>query len=180
MSRLPVPDFDEIQEEAQKFSLILKDKDDLSCVLIATALLEQALGALLERFFISGTTTARDILDPTRNGFLSDLIKRSQLCYCLGLITKRVYSNLLVIAGIRNRFAHSHLPMDFSDMIVIGNTRKLILSDFVKSYWRISEDSTPRYIFSSCALAIVATVSVVGDHSTHRPKPVGTDMVWNS
>jgi DNA-binding MltR family transcriptional regulator len=40
------------------------------------------------------------------------------LAYCLGLINKAVYQDIIRVAEIRNMFAHKHLALDFGDNTV--------------------------------------------------------------
>jgi len=61
------------------------------------------------------------------------------LAYCLGLITKDHYQDLCAIAAIRNRFAHSHLQLDFLDLGIRATCDEL-------HEWRIvlaGEDEVP-------------------------------------
>lgn len=50
---------------------------------------------------------------------------RSDTCYCLGLVDKRLYQDLLVIAEIRNQFAHHHLALSFAVPEVVQQCEKL-------------------------------------------------------
>ncbi|MBW7907072.1 MAG: hypothetical protein LC135_12000 [Phycisphaerae bacterium] len=89
----------------------LRDERDLSCVLLSASFLDRCLENLLEAYLAASSTTEK-LLDP-RGGFLGSFAARSDACYCLGLVSKRFYQNLLTIATLRNTFAHSHLDLSF-------------------------------------------------------------------
>jgi DNA-binding MltR family transcriptional regulator len=91
----------------------LNDQSDLVCVIVATSFLNDALGALLHQFFIDSNT--RDsILKPDR-GTLGSLRAKSDVAYCLGLISKGYQANLVAIGELRNLFAHTSNQCKFTD-----------------------------------------------------------------
>ena len=49
-----------------------------------------------------------------RSGALGSFAARSDVCYSLGLISKGIYQDLLVLGELRNQFAHHHHMLDFS------------------------------------------------------------------
>lgn len=98
------------------FNAILAE-DPVPCALICAAYIDNCLKGLLERaFWASGTAqnsnTAKQILG--MNGFLGPTLNRAKLAYCLSLIKTRTLENIEAIARIRNEFAHSPAPIDFS------------------------------------------------------------------
>jgi DNA-binding MltR family transcriptional regulator len=102
-----------LSEELQKIYDILNEESDFTCVLIGASYLAELLASYIEVIFIKGDTSKK-ILDPQR-GALGGFATRADLAYCLNLINKNVYQDLIRVAEIRNLFAHKHLALDFGD-----------------------------------------------------------------
>lgn len=135
---------EQLSKEGKQFYEALGGESTLACVLIGAAALEQGLISLLARFFIEGQTSEKFL---SEGGALGDFKKCADAAYCLGLIPKELYQNLCWVGEIRNLFAHSHLPIDFTDSAVVQLCNKLILSALPKG---IFDDyvKTPRNRFS--------------------------------
>ncbi len=104
----------------------LNEGTDLACALICGAYIENATGSLLEKNLIDDPLVngPNGILNgPT--GILSSASGRADLCFCLGLIDEIVHKNLKSIAKVRNWFAHSPTPIDFTDVHVKSECEKL-------------------------------------------------------
>jgi DNA-binding MltR family transcriptional regulator len=97
---------------------VLNGEDDLACVVIGAAFLDNALATLLAKKLRKSDTTDK-LLDPAR-GALGSFAARADLAYCLGLVSKEHYKDLCSVAEIRNRFAHNHLKLAFGDSEVRG------------------------------------------------------------
>ena len=93
--------FDEFQNET-----------DRGAALLGAAFADAVLETTLRAFFVDDEEQADFLLNVTQplGGFGS----RIRLAYCLGLITKSQFSDLLNIAKIRNEFAHRIHSLDFS------------------------------------------------------------------
>ena len=86
--------FEELSERKSKhFFDAINNEDPLACVLVSVSFIEQCLRSLLELHFID-TKTARGMLDPDKDGYLTDLMKRARLAYALGLIPEKAYASL--------------------------------------------------------------------------------------
>ena len=96
----------------------------MPAVLICAAFIEHCLADVLREFLIEGHT-ADALLKPDR-GLLGSLSTRNQMAYCLGLIEKRVFQNIMTIGEIRNQFAHSPTPLDFDVPAIVELCNKLI------------------------------------------------------
>lgn len=94
----------------------LNEGSDLTCVLIGTSYLAELLASALKESFI-GDSVSEKLLDPQR-GAIGGFATRADLAYCLGLISKTAYQDLIKVAEIRNMFAHKHLALDFGDISV--------------------------------------------------------------
>jgi DNA-binding MltR family transcriptional regulator len=110
--------FEELSEDTQQVLNILNQESDLACVLIGASYLAELLASTLKVAFIE-TRISQKILNP-QNGAIGGFVTRADLAYCLGLIKKKAYNDLLKIAEIRNLFAHKHLKLDFGE----ANVRK--------------------------------------------------------
>lgn len=107
---------EELSEDTRKVYDILNDESDLACVLIGTSYLSELLASIIELSFIE-TSVSEKLLDPQR-GAVGGFATRADFAYCLGLINKNVYQDLIRVAEIRNMFAHKHLALDFGDSTI--------------------------------------------------------------
>lgn len=122
---------EDLSKDTQKVFDVLNDESDLACVLIGTSYLAELLASTLKAVF-SSESVATKILDPQR-GPIGGFATRTDLAYCLGLISKPVYQDLGRIAEIRNQFAHKHIALDFGDSKVQVSCNKL-------QAWRFLEE----------------------------------------
>jgi len=89
--------------------------EDRATVLIAGALLDQALeAAILTHFVNLNKNEKRDIFSGEVNGPLSSFAHKIRISYALGIIGKNAKEDLNVIKAIRNAFAHAFDHVDFS------------------------------------------------------------------
>ncbi|HLE62783.1 MAG TPA: MltR family transcriptional regulator [Pyrinomonadaceae bacterium] len=123
MTRRSLVPVEGLSKDGQSVYDVLNGEPDLSAVLVAASYIDACLGALLEGFFLK-SSVATKMLD-AKGGSLGSFNSRSDACYCLGLINKRLYQDLLVIAEIRNQFAHHHLALSFAVPEVAEQCEKL-------------------------------------------------------
>lgn len=109
----PIPEIETLSEESKHLYDVLNNESDLGCVLIVASYIDHALASLLKRHFIE--SRAVDKLLESPRGSISSFASRCDLAYCLGLIPKSFYQNLETLGKIRNRFAHSYLPLGLAD-----------------------------------------------------------------
>jgi hypothetical protein len=107
---------EELSPQTHKLCDVINEEPDLPCALICASFLDECLASLLRKALVQ-SRTAEKMLD-VRGGILGEFSARSGMAYSLGLITKGMYQNLMIIAEIRNLFAHSHLMMTFGDPLV--------------------------------------------------------------
>ena len=110
--RRPIPT-ENLAEDTRRLMDVLNDEPDLACVVIAAAFLDTTLSNLLETKFRQSSVSER-LLAP--NGALGTFGARTDLAYALELISKAQHEDLRLLARIRNRFAHSHLLLTFTDV----------------------------------------------------------------
>jgi DNA-binding MltR family transcriptional regulator len=123
MNRRGVMPADSLSSDTQRFFDVLNDESDHSAIIVGVAYLDACLGAMLQRFLIHSTTSAK-LLDP-RGGALGTFSARSDVCYALGLISKVMLQDLLVLAELRNQCAHHHLLQSFADSRIADECKKL-------------------------------------------------------
>lgn len=121
---------EELSEDTEKVFAVLNEESDLVCVLIGTSYLDELLASILRAKLIESSITDK-LLSP--RGPIGSFAARADLAYSLALINKSVYSDLIKIAEIRNRFAHRHLALDFGDAEVRSDCEEL-------QAWRFLED----------------------------------------
>lgn len=106
----------ELSEDSYEVYHILDDESDLACVLIGTSYLGELLATALKNSFIKSKVSER-ILHPN-TGILGGFAARADIAYCIDIIDKNNYQDLLKIAEIRNQFAHKHHIVDFNNNII--------------------------------------------------------------
>ena len=111
----------------------IKNESPVPSVLMVGARIEGALGLLLEKYLISGSTSEKMLYG--QNGTLSTFIARADMCYCLSLIPKDVYEQIVLIGTIRNAFAHSPTPLDFDDTEIAKHWAKLKFPESSMGEW---------------------------------------------
>lgn len=111
MTKRAILPIEALSADTQKFYDVLNNEPDFSVVVVSCAYLDACLGAILEKHLIQSGVSAK-LLD-VRSGALGSFSARSDIYYALGLISKRIYQDLLVLAGLRNQFAHHHIMLDF-------------------------------------------------------------------
>ena len=107
---------EELSGDTQKVYHALNEESDLACVLIGTSYLAELLASTLKVSFIE-TSVSEKILDPQR-GAVGGFVTRADIAYCLRLIDKSAYQDIIKLAEIRNLFAHKHVALDFGDATI--------------------------------------------------------------
>lgn len=147
----------------------------MPCAVIAAAYLEHALAAMLRAFLINGGTF--DSLTKGNNAALGTFAARTQLLYCLGLISDVCRGNLLLIGDIRNDFAHGIDGITFSS--VSEKCMKLVLPAYPKIHFtqapEKAEQYTPRDRFV-CTCANTYVVLMIYATTLERQKPLKWDV----
>lgn len=108
---------EELDSKIQEFFSIVNDADDLTCVLLSVNYLDELLRTILNTRLKESKVT-ENILNPS-SGFLGTFSARIDMTYCLGMLDKKVYNDLRVIAQIRNIFAHSFESISFDSPEVV-------------------------------------------------------------
>jgi DNA-binding MltR family transcriptional regulator len=92
-----------------------------AAVIVSGALLDALLRDLIASFLIDEPTVVDDLLgtDNKSETPLSSFSARIKTAYCLGLISKSRYQDLMLIKKIRNKFAHKLHGYSFESKEVV-------------------------------------------------------------
>ena len=91
----------------------MRDESPLKCALVGAAFVEKRLGNLLRAAFVDDASVLERLFGP--RGVVETSGAQNDIAMALGLISESIHWNIVRIQKIRNRFAHTHLEMDFSD-----------------------------------------------------------------
>lgn len=107
---------------------LLATGSDRACVIVATAFLDDLLGALLKHHFLASPTKVDELFD--NSGPLGTFNAKIGLAFRLGLLSCEEYKLLHTIRKIRNDFAHSSCTSSFGSTDSVKDlTNKLQISD---------------------------------------------------
>ena len=137
---MEILDLKNLSEETTRFLEILNSGTDLACVLIGTNFLDVCLHDMLSLSLKKGETT-NQILNHNK-GFIGSFRNRSDLCYCMDLIDKKIYQDLIKISEIRNEVAHSHIVSVFQKERISKRCNEL-------NYWKIFYSDFSKRLFES-------------------------------
>lgn len=112
------PNVETLVADMKQLFNVISTAPDLAVALVATSYLDAALAGLLEHKFVD-SQASRELLGT--DGALGSFGSRCQVVRALGLVTEVTYRDLQKLGAVRNRIAHTHLALDFSD----GDIRKL-------------------------------------------------------
>lgn len=136
--------YDELQGESERAAAV-----------IGGAMLDYSVSKLLLAFLIDDPSEVESLLED--HGPISSFNAKIRLAYCLGLITRNQREDLLVIAKIRNHFAHKLHDASFS------NPEIVIACDKLRSYERFlasRSNTPPRKLFQTAIGVLIYAFSV--------------------
>lgn len=133
-----------------------RKESERASVIIAAAMIDDAIGERL-KLFLTPCATSQDSLFDGSNALLGTFSARIEFAYRLGLITARLSRDINIIRKIRNDFAHKLTGCDYSDEKVKSRIRELRLSFHpILSYKSVDPDSTSdRETLERCAAVII-------------------------
>ena len=137
---MTILDLDELPKEIKDFHEVLNKETDLACVLIGTNFLDVSLHDILSLYLKKGKTVKKILNHNT--GFLGTFQSRSELCYCLNLIDKKIFQDLSKISEIRNEVAHSHILKVFQSKKISEKCDEL-------NHWKFLNSGFIRELFAS-------------------------------
>ncbi len=144
----------EAQEEMHNFLELrvrLSAESDRGCALTAAAYLDESLATLLRNRLVQDKGNIDALIDPGRP--LSAFSTRIRIAYAIGLISKDCMKDLDSIREIRNKFAHLHGPVSFSDQSIAHRCRNL------RNTAKAHVADHPRALFLNAMTLIHAAIS---------------------
>jgi len=100
----------------------LASENERACAIVGAAMLDEALRQRLTNFLLEDEPIVEDLFE---QGPLHDLFARTEMAYCLGLISKVHRDDLHAIRKVRNIFAHRLHNASFADPEVVGWCNRL-------------------------------------------------------
>jgi DNA-binding MltR family transcriptional regulator len=143
MTKPKAKTLEEVRGKYERLFDALNHNSDLVCGIVATSYINDALGALLHGFFIE-STTADALLIPDR-GVLGSIRAKSEIAYCVGLISSPFLTNLIIVSEIRNKFAHSFEEITFQEPEIVGLCDKLVCPGRVVSATTDPDPDTEKF-----------------------------------
>jgi len=139
---------DEYIREGVSFGEQLIHETDRGAALVALAFLDEMLRRLSEAKMLDRKIARKLLKYP---GPLSTVAPRTDVAYSLGWIGPKTYYDLVTIREIRNKFAHAHEPLTFTDAAIEALCAKLRLGNVTVA----SSLSEPRQRFMWASAQIV-------------------------
>jgi DNA-binding MltR family transcriptional regulator len=112
-----------LSADTQALYDVVNKEPDFSVVIVSCAYVDACLASILEKHLLQSAVSSK-LLD-ARGGALGTFSARSDACYALGFVSKRIYQDLVVLAELRNEIAHHHLMLGFSAPNVAKACRSL-------------------------------------------------------
>ena len=141
----------------------LKNRGDQAAVIMGAAYLEHGLELLLRFVFRQELTKEEStrIFDGAQGGILGTFSAKIRVAYAIKLLHRNHYKILMLINDIRNVFAHSLHPIDFSNPLVIEDCQKLAsLSDPLAQALALEPFSTESAIDIYCKMVFALYISM--------------------
>jgi DNA-binding MltR family transcriptional regulator len=155
MKKRKLPTSNEEREaRKEKFFAAFQVESDRGCVLVATAVLDELIEAVLRKAMSSEEDVVKRGIQPlfSTAGPLGSFWAKIQLLYAFGYLTKQSYDDLQIIREIRNYFAHHYGSADFDDPEIINLCERLKAADLaVQAFAKKDSDLAPSREHSSAA-----------------------------
>jgi DNA-binding MltR family transcriptional regulator len=151
---------EEIDAHSQKFFSLMNEGDDLSCVLLGVNFLDETLRTIISSTLIK-SKVSENILNPSQ-GFLGNFSARADMTYCLGIIDKKIYTDLRIIAEIRNIFAHSFDSVTFDSPNIVALLDKLQWHDSFQPKVKFEDYPPGALKYSQNRYKFTDTVGILG------------------
>jgi hypothetical protein len=159
------------KEEMDKILRTLNRSGDKAAALLGAAYLESELEQLLSAFFRPlGKEDRNRMFSPQQRGVLSTFDAKIRVAYAAKLLHVNAYHALLLIAGIRNVFAHSLHDVDFKHPLVVHDCQRLAaISANLGDSAKIAPDSPAIDIYSGIVRTLYVSLYLqIEDLTTGR------------
>jgi len=134
----------EIIKIVAKFQQELKKGTDRDCTLVAASFLESELERVLKSKLVGDAAFKYELFD--LEGPLGDFSSKISMCYALGVISKKIMDNLIIIASLKNVFEQDYKVTSFDSNEI--TERIYCLNATLYSKYEVS----PRQFFGNAAL----------------------------
>lgn len=152
------PSLEELKTASLTILEQFEDKGDRQTVIIAVAYLDDALGKLLEAFFVDDKDGVRALP--------KSLWARCSLAYAVGLISPLMLKDMGDLKDVRNRFAHQWQHLRFWTDDIAEKCRNLHHGQLASG--GTSED--PRQRFVGTVALLVSHLIREAEKVKHRPQ----------
>ncbi len=122
MPKRQIAVLEDLSAEGRHIYNEMSSASDMTTVVLGASFLDASIGAMLHRSLRKGQTAEKLISD---RGPIGSFSARADLAYCIGLISKPMYQDLILVAEMRNEFAHEHQLRTFSTPSVVQRCTKL-------------------------------------------------------
>jgi len=133
----------------------LGQETDRGAALVGAAFLENLLGGLLEEFMLDDPKHSKLLLEGPLAPF-GTLYSRTIAAYSLGLISNDELNDLSMIREVRNTFAHSSKPIEFSSSELKPKLDNLLIPHLVPEDVLDTSELSPRQLFVN-AVSMIST-----------------------
>jgi DNA-binding MltR family transcriptional regulator len=131
----------------------LRDQNDISTAIVASAIAEASLERLItERFKSKSKSLIGQIF--LNRGPLSDFHGKILLAEAFGLITRNMAEELHSIKAIRNAFAHAKIPIDFDNEIIAREIASLRMMPAMRA---VDSDKREKFKMTNKACFLLTT-----------------------
>jgi DNA-binding MltR family transcriptional regulator len=126
--------------EITEFRIGLAAESDRASGLMSAAFLEDYLSRLIGSFMVDDKKVKHDIF--SHNGPLGTFSSKIDMAFMLGLISNNTKRDLHLLRKIRNEFAHSAKPLEFTNSAINSRCGELSCAE------HIPKTATPRTLFN--------------------------------
>lgn len=138
--------------EILEFRIALQVESDRATALMAAAFLEDYLSKLISCFMVKNSTVNREIF--SHNGPLGTFSAKIDMAYMLALISPAVRKDLHLLRKIRNEFAHTAKPLEFTEHRIKSRCEEL------KCTGLAPKEDNPRTKFNRAMMTIAQDISL--------------------
>jgi hypothetical protein len=162
---------------------MLSPDEAVKCIVVGASFIDSQLDQLFANALIEGETATRLL---GFRGMLDELMNKADLAYCLGFITKTCYSNIKLIAEIRNKAAHDFRHSTFLTDLISTKCEQLKLpagrlAAVLDSLWPVDMPflpDNPGHKYRKVALAVFIDLAALTKTQTRAERLTGERDLW--
>jgi DNA-binding MltR family transcriptional regulator len=117
----------------------LQTSSDRAIAIVGAVLIDNGLRAMLSTRLRKDQAVDNELFQP--NGPLGAMGPKARLAYMLSLIDKNGYDDIILVEGIRNKFAHRLECDNFKHAQVVKLIQKLSMNE--RSRWALKQSEAP-------------------------------------